>query len=226
MPQVPPHFSLGIFGGLLLVLAASLAMFVFVTRRSTRLRGWVVLAEWAADRGFKLGYGRRVAPLPAVLDRLHGATLLTFKSPRALLCKVQVLQANSAPASEPVSQPVSQPISQAAPERPFFHLLVQRIPADWPPAALRAVAAAPGFTDQYGLRPFHSFGTEDRFVVLASDAIAARNLWRSGAPAALPADLALLLWHDRLVIDFSARPFDPIEFDRMLALAEQLARVV
>jgi hypothetical protein len=186
-------------------------MFVFVTRRSTRMRSWVVLAEWAADRGFKLGYGRRVAPLPAVLDRLQGATLLTLKSSRALICKVQVLQATDAP------------LSEAAPERTFCHLLVKRIPADWPPAALRAVAAAPGFTDRYGLRPFHSFGTEDRFVVLASDAVAARHLWRSGAPAALPADLALLLWHDRLVIDFSSRLFDPIEFDRMLALAQQLA---
>jgi hypothetical protein len=188
-------------------------MFVLLTRRSTRLRGWVVMSEWAHDHGFSLRHGRRAAALPAVLDRLHGRALLTLRSPRALFCKVQVPAPPDATAG-------------TVPEGATWHLLIRKISADWPPAALRAVAASPGFADRYGLRPFHSSGGEDRFVVLAADAVAARHLWRSGAPAALPPDLALLLWHDRLVIDFSARHFDPIEFDRMLALAEQLAGAV
>ncbi len=32
-----------------------------------------------------------------------------------------------------------------------------------------------------------------------------------------------LLWGNWLVLDFTKRPFDPVEFGRMLALAEQVA---
>jgi hypothetical protein len=215
MTSAPPQFSWGIFGGLLLVLGASSMMFTLLTRRSTRLRSWVVMSEWAGDRGFSLRRGHRAAALPAVLGRLHGQALLTLRSPRTLFCKVQV-----------PNPPDAASDAGAAPEGTICHLLVHKISADWQPAALRAVNAPAGLVDRYGLRPFHSFAAEDRFVVLASDALAAKHLWRSGAPAALPTDLALLLWHDRLVIDFSARHFDPIEFDRMLALAQQIARAI
>jgi len=39
----------------------------------------------------------------------------------------------------------------------------------------------------------------------------------------LPPDVGLLLHGRHLVLDFSDRPFDAIEFGRMLALADQLA---
>ena len=38
--------------------------------------------------------------------------------------------------------------------------------------------------------------------------------------------IGLLLHGEYLLLDFSERPFDPIEFGRMLAVADQLVRVV
>ena len=43
--------------------------------------------------------------------------------------------------------------------------------------------------------------------------------------ALLPADLSLLRIDEDLVIDFSNRPFDPIELGRMLSMLDQLATI-
>jgi hypothetical protein len=40
--------------------------------------------------------------------------------------------------------------------------------------------------------------------------------------ALLPADIGLLLVEQNLVLDFSSRPFDPLEMQRIDALAEQI----
>ena len=55
-----------------------------------------------------------------------------------------------------------------------------------------------------------------------TDSAAARVVSKSMLRSLLPADLGLLLHGRRLVLDFSDRPFDAIEFGRMLALADQL----
>ena len=40
----------------------------------------------------------------------------------------------------------------------------------------------------------------------------------------VPPDVGVLVQGDVLVLDFSARPFDDLEFNRMSALADQLAQ--
>ena len=53
---------------------------------------------------------------------------------------------------------------------------------------------------------------------------AAASPWVGGsAPALLPPDVALIVTGNRLILDFSTRHFDEIEFDRLIQLAEQLA---
>ena len=59
---------------------------------------------------------------------------------------------------------------------------------------------------------------------MGTEPTAARDLARSTLMALLPPDLGLLLVGRHLLLDFSARPFDPIEFGRMIALADQLGR--
>jgi hypothetical protein len=62
----------------------------------------------------------------------------------------------------------------------------------------------------------------ERLVLYGADARAARALGKSSVAALLPADVGLLLVGENLVLDFSTRPFDPLEFQRVDALAEQI----
>lgn len=201
----PPRFSWLIFICLLAVLGASSAMFVVLTRRSTHNRHHVALAEWAAEHGFSRHRRGRAVRLPPVLAPLRAPALVLLQSPRATFCKLDL----------------SNPPGTSAPT----HLLVHAINSEWTAAAMRPRERPNSVLDSYALTPYPAFSSE-RFSVLAADAIAARRLARGRAPALLPANLALLLIGDRLVLDFSARPFDPIELDRMLALAKQLAAAV
>jgi len=75
--------------------------------------------------------------------------------------------------------------------------------------------------DLFRLTPFHSL-SNDRFAMLACDATTAQRLSNSSARALLPADVGLLLTDQYLLIDFSTRPFDPVELDRMISVSEQI----
>jgi hypothetical protein len=63
----------------------------------------------------------------------------------------------------------------------------------------------------------------ERFMIFGTEARAAGLLAQSTAPALLPPDVALIVTGDRLILDFSTRHFDEIEFDRLIQLAQQLA---
>ena len=69
---------------------------------------------------------------------------------------------------------------------------------------------------------FPSLGATQRFVVFGGDAEAARALSET-APACSPPDVGLLLHGEFLILDFTSRHFDQIEFERMIDLAEQLS---
>ena len=63
----------------------------------------------------------------------------------------------------------------------------------------------------------------ERFVVFGSESCAAKALAESSAPALLPPDIALIATGTYLILDFSTRHFDEIEFERLIDLARQLA---
>ena len=91
---------------------------------------------------------------------------------------------------------------------------------------LRPVSAASqqSVLDSFSLSSFPLMGATERFVVFGTDSAAARLISQSMMRSLLPPDIGLLLHRRELVLDFSPRPFDAIEFDRMLALADQLAQ--
>jgi hypothetical protein len=64
--------------------------------------------------------------------------------------------------------------------------------------------------------------TPDRFVACGIDARAAQHIARAPARGLLPPDIGLMLHGPYVTLDFSPRPFDAIEFDRMLVVMEQL----
>jgi hypothetical protein len=54
----------------------------------------------------------------------------------------------------------------------------------------------------------------------------ARALVAGPARALIPPDIGLIISADQLILDFTLRPFDIVEFSRVLAVAEQLKSVV
>jgi hypothetical protein len=104
------------------------------------------------------------------------------------------------------------------------HVLLQAIEDPWPPTGLRPAEHATSMLDL--LTPGGGAtmaGSSVRFTILGHDPAAARLLSASSVRALLPADVGFLLHGNTLLLDFSARPFDPIELDRMLAVATQVA---
>jgi hypothetical protein len=107
-----------------------------------------------------------------------------------------------------------------------FNVLVREMEIDgeWKATGLRPVHVTEGesLLDVYSLSSYPAMGNVERFVVYGTDTLSARELSKSHARGLLPGDVGLLLVGKKLMLDFSARHFDPIEFDRMVALAEQL----
>ncbi len=209
MPGVPSTFSWVALGSLLAALGASGWCFAWLCRRWTTDRPRSALLDWARGRRFRLDVPP-AARLPAGLDALLAA------DPRA---EVAIVRGPVAVVRFTTAAGVG-----SAGRRPAWHALVRTTTA--PPAApvgLRPAGAAASVLDLLpGLTGFPSLLPPERFVVHAADRPAARKLAASAARGLLPADVGLLVLGPALVLDFSGRPFDGVEFDRMIAVAEQV----
>ncbi len=192
---------------LIVVLALSVTMFVALVRRWTSSRVWVSISDWARARGYRASV--KDCPAPPPLDALKNTQLLSqvcVSDGTSSLMRLEVL----GEAADP-----------NAPTR--WHVLVRRMEAPWQPTALRPASAKSSLLDLFSLTSFPLMGETQRFVVFGTDSAPARRLSKSRARALLPPDVGLLLHGPHMVLDFSDRPFDEIEFDRMIALSEQLA---
>jgi hypothetical protein len=197
----PPGFSISIFALLLLIFIASLLTFMVLVRRSTTRRRWVWLSEWAQQRKFSQRASNQfIAPLRKLLSG-DFQILVQFSKPNLTLMQIQ-----------------TQPLQR-------WNLLVQKRRRSQAVAAgLRPVGSIASLLDLMPLTNFPSAAIGNRFIILAASSAAARAMLDSPSRTLLPADIGLLLSDDWLLLDFSTRPLDPIEMDRMLALAEQLGR--
>jgi hypothetical protein len=200
------------------VLGASVTMYWLLVRRWTSRRQWVSLAEWAREAGFHFGRERRDAEagagpaLPPPLDALGSNRIvlrMQLTGERSVILQAQRFE------SDDVSRPSN---------LPPLNLLIRKVEASWPPTALRSVQSPAGASviDLYSLASFPLMGAGHRFTVYGADSAPARALAQSSVRALLPQDVGLLLHGQHLVLDFSSRPFDGLEFTRMIALAEQL----
>jgi len=211
MSPLPPRFSWTIFLTLAVILAASLAMFLLLVRRWTTQRQWVSLSEWAKEHAFKF---RSTDPneLPAVLQPLRVSNVQI----RLHLCSEGIT----------VAQLSTDPPSGRTEPNVWNVLVAKRAGTAMNPAALRPATAPASLFDLFGLSEFPTLAVAHRFSVFSTTSSAARAVADSASRTLMPADLGLLLSDNWIVLDFSTRPFDPIELDRMIALAEQLGRMV
>lgn len=200
--------TLAIFGVLVVVTAISVAVFVLETRRWTTRRWWVALTDWAAANGFAVR--REGTPeVSAVLASIGlGAGRPGLNLSRAAIWIFQM---------ETGGQD-----GQAT----RWNLVMQKVGRRWPATGLRPAGPDGSIVDVLALTSYPSLANAERFVVHGAETAAARAL--AGSPMAnlLPRDIGLLLAGEYLVLDFTRRPFDTIEFGRMLALAKQLAEGV
>src|SRR6476646_2166451 len=190
---------------LVLTVGAASAMFILLVWRATSHRRWVALSEWARERGFRFDPRPLRAPVPP-LDAIRGTeprARICLTDRRTLLAEIQTEAA--APA-----------------DTRSWHVLIRPIEADWRPTGARPAQAEASLLDLFSLASFPLLGASERFVIYGADSAAARALAGSSARALLPPDVGLLLHGRQLLLDFSARPFDAIEFDRMIALADQI----
>lgn len=190
--------SLVVLGSLAVMLAASVWIFWLLVRRSTSSRQITALAQWARDEGWR--FARRPLEKPEPFDVLSGPGL----EPNLVLSDRKDLESMA--------------------ELGNWNVLIRRIETDWKPTGLRPVASIPSVLELFSLSSFPLMGPSERFTLFGADPAAAAALSASSARALLPPDVGLLLHGRFLILDFSPRPFDAVELNRMRALGEQIAK--
>jgi hypothetical protein len=200
-----PRFNYAIFFSLSVVIAAGSAVFYFLTHRWTLDRRRAALADWAAEKRFHLQLPPRTQ-LPAALQSL--ASLGARVDLAFIRGPISILQLTT------IAQPGSRELR--------WHVLLREMDRAWAPAGLRPVNPAPSFLDLFALNGFPSLLPPERFAVFATDTNSARAMAKSPVRGLLPPDIGLLVHGPYVTLDFSRRPFDTIEFERMLVIMEQL----
>jgi hypothetical protein len=103
-----------------------------------------------------------------------------------------------------------------------WHALVRTVEQYSTPIALRPVGAQHSLVDLMHLTLFPKLSSQTRFAVYGLRATDARELAGGAARALLPPDIGLIRNADAVILDFTSRPFDPVEFSRVCAIAEQI----
>lgn len=190
---------------LIVVLATASFMVVRLVRRHTQGQAAFAMWEWAVDHRFK-----RIAPAAVTIDALDEIRDYALRSidhfrSRDGLTTIYRLQTVSR--GDVVQQ---------------WHTLIRTVDQYSTPIALRPVAAANSLVDLMHLTLFPKLSSQTRFAVYGLRATDARQLAGSAARALLPFDIGLIRNADAVILDFTARPFDPVEFSRMCAIADQI----
>jgi hypothetical protein len=203
---MPATFSLGVLFTLLAILLASGRVFYALNRQWTTHRPIEALQEWASDRGFRLQLDKALPPALSGLMEVDARIELILTHGSIVLIRLSTAAKGELP-------------------RPVWNLLIHESKQSQTPAGLRPVSARESFLDLFSLTGFPSLLPPDRFVVFAIDSKDAKRLAAAPARGLLPADIGLLVHGPYVTMDFSSRPFDAIEFDRMLAIMDQVAEI-
>jgi len=204
---VPAGELAGVFLSLVAIIAASSGIFWLLVRRWTTQRHWVALSDWADENRFKL-HGEDRAVGPAILKSF------TQPPPKALISLNDV--------DTGIVQIEAQPPRGKGTQLVRWNLLVRKLERTWPTTGFRPATSGRSILDYFKVEEMRAMAPTERFVLYGADARAARALGKSSVAALLPPDVGLLLIEQNLVLDFSTRPFDPLEFQRIDALAEQI----
>ncbi|HWE02866.1 MAG TPA: hypothetical protein VG326_10700 [Tepidisphaeraceae bacterium] len=198
---------------LIVIFAASWWTFGVLVGRSTEQRHRVAMGEWGRERGFRFRTisGENIPPPLNTVRNYRLAINICLASRKAMLGQIETSQSKAAPGPLQAPSPTNR-----------WHFLIVETGVAWPPTGLRPVALPQSALDLFSLSSFPLLGGSERFVLYGAESQAAAALSRSSVRGILPADVGLLLHGRKLLLDFSARPFDTIEFERMIVVANQV----
>lgn len=206
---------------LFLLLAIAGGTYFILVWRETSARITVALTEWAQATGYYFNPLAKLRP-PQPLQRFGPGVRVKqcLVSSKGSVIEFWVEDATRPPAEASDADhpdPAAIPPSLAR-----YHVLIWPVESDWPAVALRPVLASNSVSDLLSL-PSQAvrFGTQ-RFVIHTDHRSTGKQLADSQVRSLLPADIGVLLIDRYLLLDFSCRPFDGIEFNRMIAIAKQV----
>lgn len=191
-------FSWTILLALAAIFLGATATFFVLVRRWTVNRQWTYMSEWARERRFRQRPTDEILPPP--LDQVG-------LQPQLLISSGTITIVDFTP-----------PLDE---DQRRIHVLHRRSELPFELGGLRPIHAKVSFLDRFKLPAFPMITENERFTAIGVDSAAARRV-ANVARRLLPPDLGLLVQNDALIVDFSSRPFDTIEFDRMIALSDQL----
>ena len=190
---------------LLLVLAASAATVAQLVRRHTHGQRSFALWEWSVDKRYK-----RQTPGVVTVDALDEIRNYALRA-------VEHFKSHDGLTSIYRLQTVSRgDVVQT------WNALVRTVDDYSSPIALRPVGAEASLVDLMHLTLFPKLSSQSRFAVYGLRATDAKELAGSAARALLPRDIGLIRNADAVILDFTSRPWDPVEFSRMTAIVEQI----
>jgi len=200
------HLSLLVILVLLLILVASSAIFSKLSRRNTTQRRQTAIDDWADSKYLTFH--------PAADAALISLNLPLLNLPDAA---AELLITGS-------DFSIAQLRSDSTRVPQHFHILLRSIEHSARPCALRPTLAAISIIDHLrDLRPVN-IASSSRFTAFSNQNAAAVAFAKSPAAARLPADVGLFVGENVLILDFTSRRFDEIEFNRMIDLSEQIAK--
>jgi hypothetical protein len=205
MSAAPPStFSIIDLLLMLAVFSISSAVFYFLSRRWTIDRRQAALEDWADEHQFRLARHPKTELPPALqsLSTLNTQVEVTLTHDQLILLRI-----------------ATNPNPPELPKR--WNLLIRQSNIARTPAGLRPIGHPSSFLDLFSLTDYPSMSSE-RFIVCAADSRAAREMAKSHTRGLIPADIGLILHGQFITLDFSNRPFDTIEFERMLVVMEQV----
>jgi hypothetical protein len=207
-------FSFTTLLSLVVIFCGSLAVFYVLVRRWTSHRFRYELDLFAREHDFKL-VPIELAKLPPPLEGFKDV------QPRWLIDsrETRLLQMHSTTAPVPAD-----PNAIVEPQR--WNVLIRKNEPSWQPTGLRPTHHKSSLIDLFSLASFPALMSIERYTLYSNDSASARALSKTSVSNLLPGDIGLLIVGEYLLLDFSARPFDPIEFGRLIALADQMQALV
>ena len=202
-------FSIMILTQVLLLAAAAIGVTALLSLRWTRYRRYYQLLDWCRSRRLRMVRDdRRFAALPELLNQIDPPPRIRWL----------IRDDDADPSDDRIT------LLRAQTPTPPYNLLLVRMPhRRWPTTALRPTRRTDSLIDRLNLFSYPSTMGVDRFTLHGEHPGAARKLNESHARGLLPPDIGLIAWDDLLMLDFSDRPFDLLEFDRMIMLGKQVA---
>jgi hypothetical protein len=188
---------------MLAIFFASSAIFHFLSLRWTRDRRLAAMEDWAQEHGFKLRTApdAELAPALQSLHSLNAQVEFSLRRDSLVLNRITTRNGNSVQA---------------------WNVLIRETEVSRAPAGFRPRSRPHSFLDLFSLTDFPAISPSERFLICAIDSRAAREIAKSSARGLLPPDVGLIVHGQFITLDFSNRPFDTIEFERLLVVMDQI----